>query len=44
MKYDKPEVVMVTSACAAVQHQIKGRSWFLDVLDEETIGAYEADE
>jgi hypothetical protein len=44
MNYQKPEVVTTASACAAVQHNVKDSSPFVDALDEETIGAYEADE
>jgi hypothetical protein len=44
MNYEKPEVVMVAPACAAVQGNVKAPSSFTDVLHEETIGAYEADE
>jgi hypothetical protein len=44
MNYEKPEVVMIAPACAAVQGGVKGPSWFTDVLHDETIGAYEADE
>jgi len=44
MKYEKPKVVVVASACAAVQNHIKDINIFLDILLEETIGAYEADE
>jgi hypothetical protein len=44
MKYEKPEVVMVAAACAAVQNHVKDSNIFFDILREETIGAYEADE
>ncbi len=44
MEYAKPKVVMVASACAAVQNHFKDSSIFIDVLFEETIGAYKADE
>jgi hypothetical protein len=44
MKYEKPEVDMVAGACVAVQNHFKNWSIFIDVLLEETIGAYEADE
>jgi hypothetical protein len=44
MNYEKPRVVMVTSACAEVQNNIKDVNVFVDVLRKETIGAYAADE
>lgn len=44
MKYEKPEVVLIAAASAAVQHQVKGPSPFVDLMQEQTIGAYEADE
>jgi hypothetical protein len=44
MKYEKPQVVLLGSASVAVQHQVKAPSPFLDVMQDQTIGAYEADE
>jgi hypothetical protein len=44
MSYEKPEIVMVAAASAAVQNHFKDSSIFIDILFEETIGAYEADE
>jgi hypothetical protein len=41
---DKRIVVMNAPACAAVQGGVKVPIWFTDVLHDETIGAYEADE
>jgi hypothetical protein len=44
MKYEKPEVVGLSSACTAVQINIKFRNVVYDVTLRPTIGAYEADE
>lgn len=44
MKYEKPEVVELSSACTAVQNNIKFRNVVYDVMLRPTIGAYEADE
>jgi hypothetical protein len=44
MNYEKPEVVMVAAACAAVQNNVKEPSPYFDMLPERTIGAYAADE
>jgi hypothetical protein len=44
MNYEKPRLVMVTSACAEVRNHIKDVNVYFDVLHEETIGAYAADE
>jgi hypothetical protein len=44
MNYDKPILVMVASACAEVQDHIKHGEVYIDVLFEETVGAYAADE
>jgi|HubBroStandDraft_6_1064221.scaffolds.fasta_scaffold42064_7 hypothetical protein len=45
MTYEKPEVVMVAPACAAVQNGAKKPSPYPDTLPEQTtVGAYDADE
>jgi hypothetical protein len=44
MNYEKPRLVMVTSACAEVQNHVRFGQVFIDVLLEETAGAYAADE
>ena len=44
MRYEKPRIVMTTTACAEVQNHVKDINIFLDVLLEQTIGAYAADE
>jgi hypothetical protein len=44
MKYEKPEIVLMAAASVAVQHQVKGPSPVVDVMRDQTIGAYEADE
>lgn len=44
MRYEKPVILALASASAAVQHQVKGPSPFLDVMLQQTVGAYEADE
>ncbi len=44
MKYEKPEVVELSSACTAVQHHVKFPNVVHDAMDQPTIGAYEADE
>jgi hypothetical protein len=44
MNYEKPRLVMVTSACAEVQNNIKHGGPFIDVRLEATTGAYAADE
>jgi hypothetical protein len=44
MHYEKPVVVMAVPACAVVQNHMKWTSIFIDLLNEQTVGAYEADE
>lgn len=44
MKYEKPEIVRIASASAAVQTGAKGIWTVLDLMMHYTIGAYEADE
>ncbi len=44
MKYEKPEVTKVDSACAAVQGVGKGHGAVDQSLNEPSIAAYEADE
>jgi|HubBroStandDraft_1064217.scaffolds.fasta_scaffold1068612_1 hypothetical protein len=45
MNYEKPEVVMVASACAAVESNVKNSSPYPDMQpDKTTVGAYDADE
>ncbi|MFZ0579776.1 MAG: hypothetical protein WAN72_18870 [Candidatus Acidiferrales bacterium] len=44
MKYEKPQVVVLASATAAIQHGIKDPSNTTDSTLVETVGAYEADE
>ena len=44
MKYEKPEVVVLGSATAAILGGSKGVMAPLDMHDKPTVGAYEADE
>jgi hypothetical protein len=44
MKYEKPEVIAIGSACICIQNGVKGLGFYIDLLLEYTIGAYEADE
>ncbi len=44
MIYEKPKLVMVAAADATIQAKLKGNSLLYDMVPEETIGAYEADE
>jgi len=44
MTYEKPKLVMVAAADAAIQANVKDTSQVYDMVPEETIGAYEADE
>lgn len=43
MKYEKPEVVVLTSACAAIQSITKATST-PDAVHNPSVTAYEADE
>jgi hypothetical protein len=44
MKYEKPEVLELSSACTVVQQQVKFPNVVHDAMAKPTIGAYEADE
>jgi len=44
MTYEKPALVMVAAAVAVIQANVKGVNEVYDMMPEETIGAYEADE
>jgi hypothetical protein len=44
MKYEKPSLVVIASACSGIQNNYKCACIFFDLLLKETLGAYEADE
>jgi hypothetical protein len=44
MTYEKPKLVIVAAAAAVIQANVKGVNEVYDMMPEETIGAYEADE
>ena len=44
MKYEKPHVVVVASAAAAIQAHTKNSQFSPDMKEEYTLPAYEADE
>jgi hypothetical protein len=44
MKYEKPEVIPIASACTGIQGNFKCACTVIDLLRLETLGAYEADE
>jgi hypothetical protein len=44
MTYEKPKLVMVAAAGTVIQAKLKGSSQVYDMVPEETIGAYQADE
>lgn len=44
MRYEKPEISIVTPATVAIQSSHKGDNLVYDSQLEQTIGAYEADE
>jgi|HubBroStandDraft_1064217.scaffolds.fasta_scaffold1226284_2 hypothetical protein len=44
MAYEKPKLIAIVSACIAVEGHEKCFCVYIDLLREETMGAYEADE
>jgi hypothetical protein len=44
MRYERPELITLASACAGIKGGVKGWNTILDILFLETIGAYESDE
>lgn len=44
MKYAKPTIIELLPAIDAVQNSQKGSSDITDLMKEQTVGAYQADE
>jgi len=44
MRYEKPEMLVLAPAAAAIQSGHKGTSETIDMSSYDTVGAYESDE